>query len=90
MKLNYNIAIKNSYELVFNNKHIDEFTDVSKNYFLHNPLKEINKRELEFMFDYFWSKRMYSKCLKISTRIAKIKYKNEIQRLSNKYYRQGL
>ena len=90
MKLNYNIAIKNSYELVFNNKHIDEFTDVSKNYFLHNPLKEINKRELEFMFDYFWSKRMYSKCLKISAYIAKIKYKNGIQRLSNKYYRQGM
>lgn len=90
MKLNYNIAIKNSYELVFNNKHIDEFTDVSKNYFLHNPLKPMSKNQLGFMFDYFWSKRMYSKCLKISTRIAKIKYKNEIQRLSNKYYRQGL
>lgn len=78
----FETAIQNSYDIIFNNKSIDSFNSPHDCYFIHNPIEVPSLETMIEMYDHFSSTRDWNKCLRIKTRILKIKYNDTIKRLS--------
>ena len=90
MKLYREIAINNSYDLVFNGKNLNEFQDINNNYFIHNPKEQISIFQLQEMFDYFLNNKNYDKCVAVRIKISILKYKDEFKKLSDRYHKESL
>lgn len=86
MKFYIDIAMRNSYDIIFNNVLLKDF---SNTYFMHNPNVDLNDEVLEDMFRYFKSKKEWDKVVKITTLRAKIKFYDTTKRLSRAYSKQG-
>ena len=82
MKFYIDIAMRNSYDIIFNNVLLKNF---SNTYFMHNPNAEITDEVLMDMFKYFKSKKEWDKVVKITTLRAKIKFYDTTKRLSRAY-----
>ena len=80
------IAMRNSYELIFNKVLLKDFGNT---YFMHNPNAELNDEVLADMFRYFKSKKEWDKVVKITTLRAKMKFYDTTKRLSRAYSKQG-
>ena len=80
------IAMRNSYELIFNKVLLKDFGNT---YFMHNPNADLNDEVLSDMFTYFKSKKEWDKVVKITTLRAKIKFYDTTKRLSRAYSKQG-
>ena len=86
MKFYIDIAMRNSYDIIFNNVLLKDFGDT---YFMHNPNADLNDEVLVDMFRYFKSKKEWDKVVKITTLRAKIKFYDTTKRLSRAYSKQG-
>ena len=86
MKFYIDIAMRNSYDIIFNDVLLKDFGDT---YFMHNPNVDLNDEVLEDMFRYFKSKKEWDKVVKITTLRAKIKFYDTTKRLSRAYSKQG-
>ena len=86
MKFYIDIAMRNSYDIIFNNVLLKDFGDT---YFMHNPNADLNDEVLVDMFRYFKSKKEWDKVVKITTLRAKIKFYDTTKRLSRTYSKQG-
>tara|TARA_B100000214_G_scaffold113066_1_gene79901 strand:- start:4418 stop:4726 length:309 start_codon:yes stop_codon:yes gene_type:complete len=87
LKLNKNMAFENSYKVIIDELSIDKLHNKNGCYFIHNPHRKVTIKTLDEMFIYFKGKKMWKKCFKILRLKSKIKFKNELQRLSKKYYK---
>ncbi len=76
------IAMRNSYELIFNKVLLKDFGNT---YFMHNPNADLNDEVLSDMFTYFKSKKEWDKVVKITTLRAKMKFYDTTKRLSRAY-----
>ena len=81
MKFSIDIAMRNSYDIIVNKLSIDNFTETSNSYFIHNPEKKINDEILKDMYLYFKSIKEWDKVVKIRILRLKIKYYDKIKRL---------
>ena len=72
MKFYLDIAMRNSYDIIFNDVLLKDFGDT---YFMHNPNSDLNDEVLIDMFRYFKSKKEWDKVVKITTLRAKINAK---------------
>ena len=86
MKFYIDIAMRNSYDIIFNNVLLKDFGDT---YFMHNPNADLNDEVLVDMFRHFKSKKEWDKVVKITTLRAKIKFYDTTKRLSRAYSKQG-
>lgn len=86
MKFYIDIAMRNSYDIIFNDVLLKDF---SNTYFMHNPNEDLNDEVLVDMFRYFKSKKEWDKVVKITTLRAKIKFYDTTTRLSRAYSKQG-
>lgn len=86
MKFYIDIAMRNSYDIIFNDVLLKDFGNT---YFMHNPNKDLNDEVLMDMFRYFKSKKEWDKVVKITTLRAKIKFYDTTKRLSRAYSKQG-
>ena len=86
MKFYIDIAMRNSYDIIFNNVLLKNF---SNTYFMHNPNADLNDEVLSDMFTYFKSKKEWDKVVKITTLRAKMKFYDTTKRLSRAYSKQG-
>lgn len=86
MKFYIDIAMRNSYDIIFNDVLLKDF---SNTYFMHNPNADLNDEVLMDMFRYFKSKKEWDKVVKITTLRAKIKFYDTTKRLSRTYSKQG-
>lgn len=86
MKFYLDIAMRNSYDIIFNDVLLKDFGDT---YFMHNPNSDLNDEVLIDMFRYFKSKKEWDKVVKITTLRAKIKFYDTTKRLSRAYSKQG-
>ncbi len=86
MKFYIDIAMRNSYDIIFNDVLLKDFGDT---YFMHNPNSDLNDEVLMDMFRYFKSKKEWDKVVKITTLRAKIKFYDTTKRLSRAYSKQG-
>ena len=86
MKFYIDIAMRNSYDIIFNDVLLKDF---SNTYFMHNPNADLNDEVLMDMFRYFKSKKEWDKVVKITTLRAKIKFYDTTKRLSRAYSKQG-
>ena len=86
MKFYIDIAMRNSYDIIFNDVLLKDFGDT---YFMHNPNSDLNDEVLIDMFRYFKSKKEWDKVVKITTLRAKIKFYDTTKRLSRAYSKQG-
>jgi hypothetical protein len=82
LKFSIDIAMRNSYDIIVNKLSIDNFTETSNSYFIHNPEKKINDEILKDMYLYFKSIKEWDKMVKIRILRLKIKYYDKIKRLS--------
>ena len=82
MKFSIDIAMRNSYDIIVNKLSIDNFTETSNSYFIHNTEKKINDEILKDMYLYFKSIKEWDKVVKIRILRLKIKYYDKIKRLS--------
>ena len=80
------IAMRNSYQLIFNKVLLKDFGNT---YFMHNPNADLNDEVLSDMFTYFKSKKEWDKVVKITTLRAKMKFYDTTKRLSRAYSKQG-
>ena len=76
------IAMRNSYQLIFNKVLLKDFGNT---YFMHNPNADLNDEVLSDMFTYFKSKKEWDKVVKITTLRAKMKFYDTTKRLSRAY-----
>jgi hypothetical protein len=86
LKFYLDIAMRNSYDIIFNDVLLKDFGDT---YFMHNPNSDLNDEVLIDMFRYFKSKKEWDKVVKITTLRAKIKFYDTTKRLSRAYSKQG-
>jgi len=86
LKFYIDIAMRNSYDIIFNDVLLKDFGDT---YFMHNPNSDLNDEVLMDMFRYFKSKKEWDKVVKITTLRAKIKFYDTTKRLSRAYSKQG-
>jgi len=86
LKFYIDIAMRNSYDIIFNDVLLKDF---SNTYFIHNPNADLNDEVLMDMFRYFKSKKEWDKVVKITTLRAKIKFYDTTKRLSRTYSKQG-
>ena len=89
MKFYLDIAMRNSYDVIFNKLSLDTFNNARTSYFIHNPKEEITDDILQDMFYYFKQKKEWDKVVKITTLRAKIKFYDTAKRLSKVYSRKG-
>ena len=82
MIFSVDIAMNNSYNLIFNKLSIEDFKSSYSSYFMHNPENEVTDSILMDMFKHFKSKKEWKKVVKITTLRVKIKYYDKIKRLS--------
>ena len=80
-----NIAMNNSYNLIFNKLSLEDFNSRDSSYFIHNPEVEVTDIVLIDMYKYFKSKKQWNKIVKITRLRVKIKYYDKIKRLSRVY-----
>jgi len=76
------IAIQNSYDIIFKNKSIDSFNSPHDCYFIHNPTEKPSIETMIEIYEHFNSIGDWNKCVRIKTRILKMKYNDTIKRLS--------
>jgi hypothetical protein len=57
--------MRNSYDIIVNKLSIDNFTETSNSYFIHNPEKKINDEILKDMYLYFKSIKEWIKWLRL-------------------------
>jgi len=86
LKSYIDIAMRNSYDIIFNDVLLKDFNNT---YFMHNPNEDLNDEVLVDMFRYFKSKKEWDKVVKITTLRAKIKFYDTTKRLSRAYSKQG-
>ena len=86
MKFYIDIAMRNSYDIIFNNVLLNDLGDT---YFIHNPNENITNEILLDMFKYFKLKKEWDKVVNITTLRAKIKFYDTTKRLSRAYSKQS-
>lgn len=62
---NREIAIRNSYDVIINNKDAIELIGEDEGFFIHLPSAPIHKDVLDDMIEYFEEVEEYEKCSKI-------------------------
>jgi len=85
LKFNIDIAMNNSYDLIFNKLSLEDFNNIYTSYFMHNPEEKVTDSVLIDMYEYFKSKKQWNKIVKITRLRIKIKYYDKIKRLSRVY-----
>jgi len=86
LKFYIDIAMRNSYDIIFNNVLLNDLGDT---YFIHNPNENITDEILLDMFKYFKLKKEWHKVVNITTLRAKIKFYDTTKRLSRAYSKQS-
>jgi|TARA_R110000824_G_scaffold280547_1_gene468657 hypothetical protein len=67
----FDIAIRNSYKVLFENKDEETIINSTSYYFAHDPFHPYSRELLITMLDYFISKEEYEKCEKINKELPK-------------------
>jgi len=62
---NREVAVRNSYEVIINNKDAIELLGEDEGYFIHLPFEPLNKDVLDDMLEFFEEVEEYEKCIKI-------------------------
>ena len=65
------IAMRNSYKVLFEDGNEEEIMESDKYYFAHNPFAPYTKEFMYNMLQFFIEEEEYEKCINISKRINK-------------------
>jgi len=78
LRFDIDIAMNNSYEIIFKNKNLNNYSNSKNSYFVHNPNEKVTQEVLKDMYIYFLGKKEWRRCFKIGKKRVKIRYQNEI------------
>ena len=77
----FDIAIKNSYKVLFEEASEEEIMNSKEYYFAHNPFSPYSKRLVQTMLEHFISLEDYEKCAVLKQELSEWNIENIRRRL---------